>query len=225
MLLLAGGRTVLIDCPDPFFRVCAEASAKSGRKIDPAQIDHIVLTHLHGDHSNGLEGFGFWRKFSSSRKIRPTLYTSYATAAGLWPKLEPSMREAVFRDKPKEIYGLSDYFDLRAFEFGDRFEACGIQFETRRTIHSIPCFGFRASFGGRKFGYSCDTSYDPEHIKFLSPCDLIFHECDTGFHTPIEALEALPKEFRDKTRLIHLNDAFAGSSKVEAAEEGRVYVV
>ncbi|MBI3735123.1 MBL fold metallo-hydrolase, partial [Candidatus Sumerlaeota bacterium] len=63
MVLCAGGKMVLVDCPDPFFRMCHQASVKSGRKIDPGKIDHLILTHLNGDHCNGLEPFAFWKKF------------------------------------------------------------------------------------------------------------------------------------------------------------------
>ena len=82
-----------------------------------------------------------------------------------------------------------------------------------------------AEFGGRRFGYSCDTTFDPEHVAFLEPADLIFHECDEGYHSSLEDLEALPEATRAKMRLVHLNDDFNGSSKVEAAEEGKLYRV
>ncbi len=124
-----------------------------------------------------------------------------------------------------QSHTLSNYFDVRTIDFGGKATICGIQIQTRRTLHSVPCFGFRATFGGRRLGYSCDTAYDQEMIKFLEPCDLIFHECDEGIHTPLSKLEALPESMRTKIRLIHLNDGFAGSSLIEAAEEGKVYRV
>lgn len=225
LLLFAGENTILVDCPDPIFRMLAEAGDRSGRELDPNSFDHIILTHLHGDHSNGLEGFGYWRKFLGNGRPMPIIHTSREAAEALWPKLSASMGEAVLPGRPREHYGLADYFDVRAHAFGEKFEVCGVEFETRRTLHSIPTFGFRATFAGRRFGYSCDTSYDPDHIAFLEPCDLIFHETDHGIHTPLEKLEALPEPTRKKMRLIHLSDDFMGSSKIEAAEEGRVYSV
>lgn len=225
LLLIASGKQVLIDLPDPFFRMCAEASKASGREINPDQLDHIMITHIHGDHTNGLEAFGFWRKFVGKKGKVPTIHTTNAVADILWQKLSGSMAHAELPpDGEIQDFELKDYYRVERFEFGDTVEVCGIEFETRRTMHSVPCYGFRATHGGRRFGYSCDTYFDPEMIAFLEPCDLIFHECDFGMHTAQGSLEELPEPLRKKIRLIHLNDDFTGST-IEASEQGKVYRV
>lgn len=227
LLLCAGGRKVLVDCPDPFFRMTAEAARASGRVLDVEDFDDVVLTHLHGDHCNGLEGFGFWKRFVSRKKARPRLHTSREVASVVWNKLAPAMASSVLPPLGMDDhFGLEDYFEPRVFEIGSTIEVAGIRLETRRTLHTIPTFGFRAEFAGRRFGYSCDTIFDPAMIEFLSPCDLIFHECDRSFiHTRQEDLETLPEAIRRKLRLVHLNDAFAGSELLEPAEAGRIYAV
>lgn len=226
LLLLAGDQRVLVDCPEPFFRMCAEAEAQSGRRIDPADLDDIVLTHLHGDHANGLEALGFWRKFSVADGRIPRIHTSTEVAQGLWPRLAPVMGRAFLPDtRVFEDYELSDYFEVRSFEIGATHRIGEIEIRTRQSLHMIPTFGFVATYGGRSFGYSCDTVYEAEHIEFLKDCDLIFHETGTGFHTPIEDLEALPEELRARMRVIHLEDDFEESKKIASVEAGRVYSV
>ncbi len=225
-LLRAGTAMVLVDCPDPLFHMFHNAGKKLKIKLDPARIDDVILTHLHGDHSNGLESFGFWKKFLIGHKTRPRIHTSRDVARVLWTKLSPAMEEAhIPMLGLDERYELSDFFDVRAREFGETFTVKGIKIETRQTQHSVPTFGFRATFAGRRFGYSCDTTYDEELIDFLEPCDLIFHECDKGFHTSLEQLEKLPAALRKKMRLVHLNDEFPGSRKLQPAKEGAIYRV
>ncbi len=227
LLLAADEGLVLVDCPEPFFRMCHEAEQKSGRRVDPASILDIVLTHLHSDHCSGLESLGFWRRFAANGTAPPRIHTVRAVGSALWDRLAPAMAEAmIYPGGIRETYTLEDYYTLHQYEFGETFEAGGIKIETRQTQHFIPTFGFRATYAGRRFGYSCDTLFDREHIRFLEPCDLIFHECDVGrMHTRLEELEALPAPLRAKIRLIHLSDDFVGSSKLEAAEPGRVYRV
>lgn len=226
LLLLAGGRPILIDCPDPLFMICSQAAKKSGRSIDLASLDDIVLTHLHGDHANGLEGLGFWRKFNIEGGRRPRIHTSRQAAEGLWKRLEPAMGCALLPGETVEQrYRLEDYFELTAFEIGAAFRVGEVEFVTRRTLHPIPCFGFRATYGGRRFGYSCDTAFDPGHLEFLSGCDLIFHETGEGIHTPLAELEALPEALRRKMHLLHLPDDFPGTRRLGTTEVGRVYTV
>ena len=52
---------VLLDCPDSVGHALREAGAASGWKVAATGIDDIILTHLHGDHCNGLESIGFRR--------------------------------------------------------------------------------------------------------------------------------------------------------------------
>ena len=61
---------VLLDCPDLVHRALHEASAKAGWDVDVMSISDILLTHLHGDHCNGLESFGFAHAYPRSGAAR-----------------------------------------------------------------------------------------------------------------------------------------------------------
>src|SRR5262249_56256476 len=41
------------------------------------------------------------------------------------------------------------------------------ELETRWNLHPIPTNGFKLTFGGRTFGYSGDTQYDPATLEDL----------------------------------------------------------
>jgi hypothetical protein len=77
---------------------------------------------------------------------------------------------------------------------------------------------------GRKLGYSSDTAFDPDLIRFLEPADLIIHETNFGpAHTPYSALAALPAPLRARMRLIHYADSFdTESSVITPLHEGEV---
>jgi ribonuclease BN (tRNA processing enzyme) len=102
--------------------------------------------------------------------------------------------------------------------------------ECRRTIHSVPTYALKVTVGGRVFGYSADTAYDPALIEWLAEADLIVHEATTmehtGVHTPYKKLAALPESVRGKMRLTHYPDDFdVESSVIEPLQQGRSYDV
>jgi hypothetical protein len=105
------------------------------------------------------------------------------------------------------------------------------ELETRWNLHPIPTNGFKLTFGGRTFGYSGDTQYDPatledlrrrgmlaeSHFKdlmyfFWTPdgeptVDLLYHEAGIPpIHTDKEALHALTDAITSKMSLVHIAD-------------------
>jgi ribonuclease BN (tRNA processing enzyme) len=221
-ILFLGDSVIAVDCPSPYRRMLANASEKSGFSLDYGDIDDIILTHLHGDHSNGLEGVGFWKYYVE--KKRPRLYTSPEALEDLWAKLRGSMswkRD----DKTGEFYrgfSLEDYFDVRVWPMGSTQQLCGGTFQTHLNIHPVPTFGFKVSFDGRVFGYAGDTAFDPQYIEWLSDCDLIVHECSTPPpHTSYESLMTIDPAVRQRMRLIHYSDDFdPAKSIIKPLEEG-----
>ena len=79
----SSGLRLQIDCPPAFPRVLADHRARSGSDLAAANIDHLLLTHLHGDHCGGTEAFLYMRRFILQNK--PTLYGAAEVLSELWP--------------------------------------------------------------------------------------------------------------------------------------------
>lgn len=206
-VVLAPGGHVLIDAPDSIHRALREASEKSGVEVSAGTIDDILLTHLHGDHANGLESFGFlrWLEWRRSGRALPRLHTTTHVADRLWHRLAPAMDQG-------GTATLADYFELRVLPKSAPAEIAGLSVRHRMGRHTIPCCGFLISDGRRTLGWSGDTTWDPGHVEWLSEADLIVHETSPApAHTPVEYLEALPPEVRAKLALIHMPDGFGAS--------------
>lgn len=207
-----GGARVLLDCPDPIHRVLREGTDGRVRVDD---VDDIILTHIHGDHCNGLESFGFWRwmkRQTDASAAMPRIWTTPWTAERLWRKLAPAMSGEGRRSGQAgpATRDLETFFDVRMILPGEgEFDVAGMTVRARWTTHPIPTMGLLISEDGKTLGWAGDTAFERAHVEWLSKADVIVHEANTGpAHTPIEDLNALPDAIRKKMRLIHLPDDF-----------------
>lgn len=216
---------LLVDCPDLIHRAIKEATDAAGWNVDANDVSDIVLTHLHGDHCNGLESFGFARlvdRLKGTGRPLPRLHTHPRAAERLWERLAPAMDAPLTRGG--EPATLSDYFDLRIIEPEEPAQIAGLTVHCRYSIHPIPTIGLKISNERATLGWSGDTVFDLDHIDWLSDADLIVHEANLGpAHTNIELLNSLPDDVRTKMRVTHVIDDFdEASSDIEPLHEGEV---
>jgi ribonuclease BN (tRNA processing enzyme) len=123
--------------------------------------------------------------------------------------------------------GFDDYFGFTPSPWEREFSVGPFVVTLRRTLHHVPTAAMLVRAGGRTFGYSSDTAFDPELISFLSEADLIVHETNLGpAHTPYAKLITVPTEIRRRMRLIHYPDTFdPASSEIPCLEEGETLAV
>jgi ribonuclease BN (tRNA processing enzyme) len=219
LLIESGDQRLLVDAPPALNRALRDLGERSKITVGLDDIDHVLITHLHGDHCGGLEQLLFWRRFVTGRKT--TIHAIPEVLAGLWDtRLRGGMDTLMRPDGSVSALELSDYADVRPL--GPGVARLGpLELEWRRTIHHIPTSALRVRVGGRVLGYSADTAFDPGLIEWLAASDLFFHETNFGVHTPLESLVGLPEAVRGRMRLIHYPDQLAPEgAPIACAREG-----
>jgi len=222
LLLVCDGFHLAIDCPDMYRAVLRAASAGAGRPLPLAEIDHVLITHVHGDHMNGLEGVAFYKHFAEGKPVQ--LVTSPEVRAALWDQRLQASMSTLWNGTQLQQMTFESYFQHLPLPWTSQITVGPFRITARRTIHHVPTSALLVEAAGRTLGYSADTAFDPDLIAFLSPADLIIHETNLGpAHTPYPSLAALPADLRARMRLIHYPDMFdTASSCIRALREGEV---
>ncbi len=225
LLVEADGTRLLIDAPPALARALQDLGARGGEVVGLDDIDHVLITHLHGDHVGGLEQLLFWRRFVSRRRCG--LYAIPDVLSGLWSeRLRGAMSALLTPTGETYSLTLDDYCDVRPLPSspGETFTLGPLSIAWRPTVHHIPTSALRVACGGRSFGYSADTAYDPSLIAWLSEADLVVHETNLGVHTPLDRLAELDAPLRARMRLIHYPDWHdVDATAIASAREGDRY--
>jgi ribonuclease BN (tRNA processing enzyme) len=224
LLLEAADQRLLIDCPHPIRKIFRNAGQRLGISLDIDSIDAILQTHLHADHSSGLEGFAYYNHFVLG-KPKTKIIAHPEVLEHLW---EGKLRGSMGYPHRETGYArtFEDFFEAINIEEGQCLVFGEFSIECHKTIHSIPTTAFRVSAGGRSLGYSADTSFCRELIDWLAEADLIVHETNYGPHTAYKDLAKLPASLRKKMRLIHYPDDFRLYHRaIEPLLEGHKYQI
>ena len=155
----SSGNSALVYTEKTFVLVDAGISAKQLRirlndvDVDPDQLDGILITHEHGDHTRGLEVF--------CRKLEIPIYCNAVTRESL--SLNVSSAET-----------------WRIIECGDSFSIGDILINGFPVMHdAVDPMGFIFQKNGRKLGFVSDVGHVTEIMKsILSEVETIFIEAN-----------------------------------------------
>lgn len=216
---------VLIDCGGTALQSLKELGVRSW------DIAAVLITHLHGDHVNGLEQL-IWERYYTGEKGPGFLRTPVVTTHEIWPDLKeclgPLIRE--FTDEkgrtrndgidalvdPKMVSVDADG-DARTVE-GEALKIGGVSFQFHQTPHvhnaeegiSKPCTGLRIwNNQGEELYFTSDTQFRPDIVDRYPKSSCIFHDCTFmqpfagSVHTHYSELKTLSETERNKIVLMH----------------------
>src|SRR5262249_41816558 len=152
-----------IDCPDRYRSVLRAAAASAGRPLPLEGIDHFLITHLHGDHMNGLEGVAWYKHFAEHKRVQ--LLASPEVCETIWDSRLVGSMSRLWNGSAFHAMSFGDYFDPIALPW-DRPATVGpFAVRTYRTQHHIATSAMLVTAGEARFGYSADTAFDPALIE------------------------------------------------------------
>lgn len=226
LLIEAEGFRLAIDCPDSYRRVLRAARDKAGpghaADLDLFAIDDVLVTHVHGDHMNGLEGVGFFKHFAQKKPLN--LHTIAPVKDALWRERLASSMGTLWDGKEFRQKSFDDYFAWSEVALERTTKIGPFTVRARITKHHVPTSALFVEHGGHSIGISSDTAFDPDLIAFLADADLVVHETNYGpAHTAYADLLTLDGNVKKKMRLIHYPDEFdVAESEITALLEGQV---
>ncbi|MEW5911246.1 MAG: MBL fold metallo-hydrolase [Thermodesulfobacteriota bacterium] len=165
VLLEAGGRAYLLDCG-------ASALVSLQRfGVDPASIEGIIVSHLHGDHCGGLPFFILEAQLFSKRE-RPLLL---AGPPGLAAHL-PLAMEAAFQGSSAARRRFA--VEVQELTPGAAQDWAGIKVTPFAASHppGEVRLMLRLELGGRVLAYTGDTGWEDGLIPLAQGADLLIAE-------------------------------------------------
>jgi ribonuclease BN (tRNA processing enzyme) len=164
LLLHGPGGDVLLDCG----ATSLVAMKRAG--VDPSGIDHLIISHLHGDHFGGLPFLVLDGQFS--RRVRPL---HIAGPSGVRERVESAM-EVFFPGSTT----VARQFDVAYTELVDRIPArVGPVTVTPFAVDhasGAPAYALHVDYGGKSIAYSGDTAWTDALIAVARGADLFVCE-------------------------------------------------
>jgi ribonuclease BN (tRNA processing enzyme) len=142
--------------------------------VDPAAIDGVVVTHLHGDHFAGLP-FLFLDAAFITRRTRPLVIAGPRGTAERVRQATETLYPGFWGGRKKFAVRFAELADGRAVRVS------GATVTAFRVVHDsgAPAFGVRVACGGCAVAYSGDTAWTERLIDVARGADLFLCEASS----------------------------------------------
>jgi ribonuclease BN (tRNA processing enzyme) len=135
------------------------------RHLDPADLDAVVLSHLHADHCLDLTAMVVHRRHGAPE---PLPRIPVLGPGGTHDRLHAAYGPAEHRD-------LRDVFSVAAVQPGER-ELGPFRLRFERVNHPVETYAIRVSAAGRTLAYSGDTGVSPGLVAAAAGADALLCE-------------------------------------------------
>jgi ribonuclease BN (tRNA processing enzyme) len=160
--------TFVLDCGPTIL----QSLKRTGR--DPAALDFVVLSHLHGDHFGGVP-FLFMEYLYESPRTRP--FAVYGPA-GVEPRVR-ALFSALYEKSASEPFAYSlRWTELRA-DTPETVRGVRILPFVVPHVSELVAFAYRVEVEGRVIVYSGDSAWTEKFVEQTRGADLFLCECST----------------------------------------------
>ncbi len=221
-----GGNTLCIEVigDDPKIKIYIDAGIGlmlAGKQMDPeVNMYHIVLTHFHWDHVQGV--LPFVPLFIPTNKI---FFYGYASTEHELKEYLNTLYLYVFSPlRTIDFYASKIYY--KPIQIGTKFELNGVEFESVQLEHGDFTLGYKVSNGNKSFLLASDhevkeNSYlQRKLVEAAKGVDLLIHDCkfnerdyklnrNQGHSGILQALETAKSAGVKKLGLIHYHPSYS----------------
>ena len=164
--LAAGGEQLLLDCG------CSSLIGLQRCGLNPAEIDYVVISHLHGDHFGGIPFLLLEGKFVSQRRRPLTLIGP----VDLQQQVEAAL-EALYPGAIDNELGFPLIY--RQLDPAKTLTAGGFSIACCQVKHgsSQQVYGLRLRVAGKSLSYTGDTEWTENLLDLADGSDLLIAEC------------------------------------------------
>lgn len=152
--------------------------------IDPAQVNHVFISHLHFDH---IEDAGYFviSTWMMNRAVKPVIHGPPGTRRFVGHLLEDGAFQAdiraraAYKQRAESLEMVRP--EVREFAPGLVFEDDAVRVHADYVEHIgkdlLHCFGFRIEARGKVIAFSGDTAPCESMVRLARDADLLIHEC------------------------------------------------
>ena len=135
------------------------------KRVDPGQLDAVVISHTHVDHCSDLFGLYGYLAFGPSGDVPVKVYVSEGAAEHL---------AAFARASDEHIFNM--VLDIEEVAPGDVVSVGEVEIRFGEAVHPVPALVTRFDAGGVSLTYSGDTGPGGDLIEMATGADVLLCE-------------------------------------------------